>query len=177
MVPAADRDAYIRSGDEALVRQCDVDRYRASGPGGQHRNKTESAVRVRHRATGVQAHADESRSQHENKARAVKRLRGILALEVRQPVELAGFVPGATLAALCAGGTQRLGEKTRQTADYWVGIAQLLDVFAAAGAEVASTAAHVGLGTAPLAKLLTHDEQVHRAVNHMRARAGLKPLR
>jgi hypothetical protein len=171
------RDAYLLAGDDDLERQCEVDRYRASGPGGQHRNKTESAIRLRHRATGVSAHADESRSQHENRQRAVRRLRGAIALAVREPVALDGFVPSAELARLCAGGTAPLGENTRQTAAYWVAIAQLLDVFAAAGAEVAVTAGQVGLGSAALARLLTHDDQVHRVANQLRAQAGLRPLR
>ena len=172
-----ERDRFLLAGDDELIRHSEVDRYRASGPGGQHRNKTESAVRVRHQPTGVSAHADESRSQHENKQKAIKRLRGAIALAVREPVALDGFVASERLARLCAGGTAPLGEKTRQTADYWVAMAQLLDLFAAAGAEVAVTAGHLGLGSAALAKLLTHDEQVHRVVNQLRARAGLKPLR
>ncbi len=171
------RDALILASDDELVRQCEVDRYRASGPGGQHRNKTESAVRVRHVATGVSAHADESRSQHENKVNAVKRMRGALAMGVREPVVLDGFVPGARLAALVAGGTAPLGARTRQTATYWVAMAHLLDVFVAAGAELAVTAAHLGMGSSQLAKLLTHDETVHRAVNQYRTQRGLKPLR
>jgi len=177
VVVAVSRDASILASDEELVRQCDVDRYRASGPGGQHRNKTESAVRVRHRATGVSAHADDSRSQHENKERAVKRLRGALAMGVREPVEVVGFVAEPRLRELLAGGTARLGEKTRQRPEYWVAIAQLLDLFVAAGAEVALTAEALGLGSAALAKFLTHDEQVHRTVNQYRAQRGLKPLR
>lgn len=171
------RDAFILASDEELVRQCEVDRYRASGPGGQHRNKTESAVRVRHVATGVAAHADDSRSQHENKAKAVKRLRGALALAVREPVTLEGFVADPALAALVRGGTAPLGEKTRQTAGYWVAMARLLDVFVAAGAEVAVTAERLGVTSSQLAKLLTHDEQVHRRVNELRTQRGLKPLR
>ncbi len=47
---------------------------RASGPGGQHVNRTESAVRVTHVSTGLQASASEERSQHRNKALAVARL-------------------------------------------------------------------------------------------------------
>ncbi|MCL4224192.1 MAG: hypothetical protein KJZ91_06900 [Myxococcales bacterium] len=172
-----DRDALILASDDELLRLCEVDRYRASGPGGQHRNKTESAVRVRHVATGVAAHADDSRSQHENRARAVKRLRGALALELRRPVALDGFVADARLAALVAGGTAPLGEKTRQTAGYWVAIARLLDVFVAAGAEVAATAERLGIGTAALARLLTHDPLVHRAANQYRGQRGLRPLR
>lgn len=171
------RDAYILAADDELVRQCEVDRYRASGPGGQHRNKTESAVRVRHTATGVAAHADDSRSQHENKAKAVKRLRGAIALAVREPVALEGFTPDARLATLVRGGTAPLGEKTRQTAAYWVAMAHLLDLFVAAGAEVAVTAEHIGITSSQLAKLLTHDEQVHRTVNQYRTQRGLRPLR
>ena len=47
---------------------------RASGPGGRHVNRTESAVRVTHVPTGLQASASEERSQHRNKALAVARL-------------------------------------------------------------------------------------------------------
>ncbi len=59
-MPRAD---YLLAGDDALIGQCDVDRYRASGPGGQHRNKTESAVRLRHKPSGVTAIGEDSRSQ------------------------------------------------------------------------------------------------------------------
>jgi hypothetical protein len=175
--PAELRDRAIMLGDDELVRACEVDRYRASGPGGQHRNKTESAVRVRHLATGVAAFADDSRSQHENKARAVKRLRGALALGVRAELALDGHVAGEPLRRLVAGGTAPLGVKTRQTAGYWLAIAHLLDLFVATGAEVAATAERLGVTSSALARLLTHDELVHRAANQYRAQRGLRPLR
>src|SRR5438105_15292176 len=69
--------------DEQLLAQCEVDTYRASGPGGQKRNKTSSAVRLRHPASGLLVIAEESRSQHENKARALKRLRQAFYLKLR----------------------------------------------------------------------------------------------
>src|SRR3954470_12260429 len=72
--------------DVQLLAQCELDTYRASGPGGQKRNKTSSAVRIRHPATGLLVIAEESRSQHENKAKALKRLRHAFYLKLREPV-------------------------------------------------------------------------------------------
>lgn len=174
---AAVRDAAILASDDELLRQCEVDRYRASGPGGQKRNKTESAVRVRHRATGISAHADDSRSQHDNRARAVKRLRGHLATELRAPLDLTSYAPSVRLRELLDGGAARLGEKTRQTAAFWVAIAELLDVAWACAVEVAATGERVGLGSAAVARFLTCDPEVLRVINQERARRGLRPLR
>jgi protein subunit release factor B len=59
-----------------------VEFYRASGPGGQHRNTTDSAVRIRHLPTGIVAQASESRSQLQNREKALERLQ--VALEKRE---------------------------------------------------------------------------------------------
>lgn len=62
--------------DESAVRQSEFEfeSMRSSGPGGQHTNKTESAVRVTHVATGLSAVAQEERSQHLNRKLALTRL-------------------------------------------------------------------------------------------------------
>ena len=51
---------------------------RASGPGGQHVNKTDSAVQATHKPTGLQVSASDERSQHANKKRALEKLEAIL---------------------------------------------------------------------------------------------------
>jgi protein subunit release factor B len=60
---------------EELRNECDESFFIASGPGGQHRNKTESGVRLQHRPTGVVVTATERRSQVQNRSVAVERLR------------------------------------------------------------------------------------------------------
>ena len=69
------RAVWTDLSDAQLLAQCAVDTYRASGPGGQKRNKTSSAVRLRHPPSGLLVIAEESRSQHENRARALRRMR------------------------------------------------------------------------------------------------------
>ena len=61
--------------DEELLGECEIETFRSSGPGGQHVNKTESAVRLRHLASGVVVTSREMRSQHQNKALCLRKLR------------------------------------------------------------------------------------------------------
>src|SRR6516225_4165223 len=86
--------------DEQLLAQCEVDTYRASGPGGQKRNKTSSAVRLRHPPSGLLVIAEESRSQHENRARALRRLRQALFLKLRLALAPEALTPEALAARL-----------------------------------------------------------------------------
>src|SRR6266511_1617195 len=92
------RSAWANLSDAQLLGQCAVDTYRASGPGGQKRNKTSSAVRLRHLPSGLIVIAEESRSQHENRARALKRMRQAFYLKIRAELGPGDLLPEAVAA-------------------------------------------------------------------------------
>lgn len=63
------------STDRAVLdEECEISFFRASGPGGQHRNKRDTAVRLRHRVSGIIIEASDSRSQSQNREAAFERL-------------------------------------------------------------------------------------------------------
>ena len=72
--------------DEQLLQECEMQTFRSSGPGGQHVNKTESGVRLKHLPSGVVVSSQQERSQHRNKAICIQKLRKKVAqLNYRAP--------------------------------------------------------------------------------------------
>ena len=71
----------IPRGDDELLRQCTVQTFRGTGPGGQGVNTSDSAVRLRHTPSGITVTARNERSQLMNKRAALKRLRYQLTKE------------------------------------------------------------------------------------------------
>ena len=165
---------FLRLDDAALLAQCEFDRFRASGPGGQKRNVTDSAVRLRHRPSGLAAQANESRSQNENRARALRRLRLTIALELRATATLEGYEPPEQLTLALRPGRAALG---RRDARFLTAVAQALDLLEALGWQLSRAARHAGASTAAFGRFLARDEAVLRAVNARRRALELRPLR
>ena len=101
----------IPESDEALLAECDVQTFRAGGPGGQHQNKTDSAVRLVHRPTGLTVTSRAQRSQYLNKMDALRRLRLKLRRLNEPPPP-----PRRPTRPSRAAKERRLAEKTRRAA-------------------------------------------------------------
>lgn len=162
-VPRTRRDAWLRAGDAALLKDCTEERYKASGPGGQRRNKVETALRVRHNPTGVIAKAEDSRYLHSNRAHAARRVREKIALEARSPFDLeAPDLPPELIAQ--RGDKGRLSVAQRNPA-YPIIVAVALDALAAAGGSFAAAARPLGITTSQLLKLLQANHEIWRTID------------
>jgi protein subunit release factor B len=80
-------ELILPESDRELLRQCTVTTFRSTGKGGQYVNKTDSAVRLRHTATGITVLARRERSQYLNKKNALERLRKKLQQLSEHPEE------------------------------------------------------------------------------------------
>jgi hypothetical protein len=161
----------LRFADHALLAECDVHLHRTGGPGGQHRNKVASAVRLVHRPSGFSVTATERRSQHENRANALCRLREAIALGIRlPPTDTVRWPENVQLRDQ----QLRVGEGNPA---YWEVVALVLDEFAAAGGVLAVAAARLGVSGSSLTRFLSTNPHAWRAANQTRKEAGLPPLR
>ena len=157
------RDFWLQMDDEALSAECTLDFHKASGNGGQHVNKTSSAVRVKHCLSGLDSVSAEHRSQHDNRRCALSQLRMKMALQLRCPAD-SGF---------------RVGDPpvSMKNPVYPLWTAKLLDVFAESDCTPRETAEKVGTGSTKLIKLFYRDSLLWQHVQGMRAAAGLLPLK
>ncbi len=182
--------------DEALLAQCDLTKNRSSGPGGQHRNKVESQVHLFHTPTGIGAQAAERRSSHENKRVALRRLRLLLAVEVRMSVR-AGEVgselwrgrvkrgpkpkteeifPGLRVKAAGAGSGGRI-QCSPEHADFPALLAEALDVIADAGWDMKKAALRLGVSMSQLLKFVKDHPPAMVRLNAERLKVGERALK
>ncbi|MFM7244541.1 MAG: peptide chain release factor family protein [Planctomycetaceae bacterium] len=155
---------------DVLLAECDVVATRRGGPGGQRRNKVQTAVVIRHRPTGIVAEASERRSQADNRRMAMRRLRLSLALGVRLP-------PCPAASSIWADRVRagRIAVASGHD-DYPTVVAEALDQLAASGGRLAEAAGHLGITTSQLVGLFRKSSVAWQAVNESRRQAGQPAL-
>ena len=152
--------------DAALLRLCDRQVCRGTGPGGQKRNKTSSAVRVVHVASGISVCDDVSRSQHQNQGHALARLRMLLAVQLP---------PAEPPAGMQLPPVEEPPNAHSSAFPLWAG--RIFDALAVSGQDHRAAAARLGCSPSRLLRLLARETTLWQLYCAARQRAGLAPLR
>lgn len=154
-----------------LLADCEFRRTRRSGPGGQHRNKVETAVVVEHLPTGIRAEANETRSQDTNRQKAIHRLRVRLAMEVRA-AELAQ--PSELWQSRTANGKLAVNADHE---DFPALLSEGLDVLTERDFDLAAAATRLNISSSQMVKFLKVEPAALALVNRERETRGLSAYR
>lgn len=154
---------------DVLQRDCTVSHTKGSGPGGQHRNKVQTAVVLKHKPTGLVGSASDSRSQNQNRAAALFRLRLRFALEQRVA---ALPEPSALWRSRCRSGKLRVNEAHE---DFPALLSEALDVVWETQ-DVKQAAERLTVSSSQLIRFFKQEPKAMAFVNSLRASQGLGPL-
>lgn len=149
---------------DELLKVCSIKGFQGAGPGGQHRNKTNTGVRLRLSPYNLEIKSSESRSATENKAHALRRMRLAIALSVREtpkPKEKLTF-PGSN------------GRIQPHNAGYAQFIADVLDIAFQNGGDSRPAAAAFGISQTALSKILRQEKQVLETLKSFRQNGKIK---
>lgn len=158
---------------EQLLEECDVRRTKAAGPGGQRRNKVETAIEITHRPSGQLAVASERRSQEENRRVAVGRLRLNLAIHLRN-VTSETVEPSALWSSRCRDNKISCSDRH---ADFPAMLAEAMDAVDAKAFDVRRAAAALGCSTSQLIRFIAKAPAALEKLNIERQSRGLKRLK
>jgi hypothetical protein len=159
-----------------LLEGCETQRTRRGGPGGQHRNKTETAIVITHRESGVSGQASERRSQHDNREVAVFRLRLNLAIAIRIEKDIANesLLPSELWRGRVIGGKLQVNVNH---ADFPTLVAEALDWILTHDFDLATAAGRLGLSTSQLVKFLKLCPEAWQMIQQKRHDRGLPRLK
>ncbi|MHC4824350.1 MAG: peptide chain release factor family protein [Planctomycetota bacterium] len=166
--------------EEELVKELQFEATRSRGPGGQHRNRVATAIRVTHIPTGITAMATEKRSQLENKVEALFRIRVKLAMEVRSELVDGDFVPPAAYKPSELWMGRLKGAKMKVNphhSDFPALLAEVLDRLHLEEDDLDRTATALRISKSQLIKFLAIDPAALHALNERRKSKGQHPLR
>jgi len=159
--------------DERLLLECSRQSTRRSGPGGQHRNKTETAIVLTHLPTGIRAEANESRSQTQNLKSALFRLRQSLAEQFRCSVETHALPSDLWRSRT----TRRKLTVSSEHPDFPALLAEALDRVVVHEFDLAAAAEPLGVSTTQLVRFLEQSPRARQWINAERIARSLRPLR
>lgn len=163
--------------EDELMKGCRVSRSKSGGPGGQRRNKVETAVELTHVESGISAHADERRSPEDNKRVALTRLRLRLALEIRQGVPIGDARSALWKSRTAAGDSGGRIVCNPKHHDYPALLAEALDMIEACKADHARAALRLDVTASSLLKLVKEHRPALVLVNRWREERGLHALK
>ncbi len=155
----SERNAMLTAEDAVLLRDCEFIMQKGTGNGGQKINKTSSAVRLRHRSTGIAVAANEERSQAKNRHIAMRKLRYEIALRVHADPSGTDF---ELLPSPSPANHARL--------ILWT--AALFDRLAASGFDLAQTAVLCDASVSQLERAMRKYPQVWRAFSESKQKNG-----
>jgi len=171
--------------DVQLLNQCKLTFSRASGPGGQHRNKVETSVQIEYIPACIIASASECRTQKDNRKVAVQRLRCKLAVELRptrNPISTAAI--STALAAKMQMGSATWKQYCRnrridvsETNSDWPAIlAEIVGFLSISDWNVSDVAVVLGTSSSQLVKLLKKHPPAFALLNQERKVRSQRPL-
>lgn len=157
--------------DESLFTECEMRRERRGGPGGQRRNKVETAIVLIHKPTATRVEAAERRSAEDNRRAALFRLKLALAREIRCSP---GEAPSVLWQSRSTGGRIRINA---QHTDFPAILAEAFDAVVHLDFDLADASAFLGCTTSQLKKLLQQDPPAWQHMQAARDAAGLRRLK
>ena len=158
--------------DDQLKKECTITRTRRGGPGGQHRNKVETAIVITHIESDISAQAGEKRSQHANLTVAIARLRTNLAIGIRS-----NPLPTQTSDLWKSRVKNRRISVSLSHVDYPSILTEALDALSANENDIVATAKSLGLSTSQLIKFFKANPQVFDHVQQTRKANDLNALK